>query len=96
MNIYTENNRPKNQKTVRGIIVNPTLRDGFDNTDNEQRDSLEWDDWYCLTYVVGEGDNWQIRCLDGGAWDRSTLRGFSGTMNGAIDQVLELIEKHNS
>ena len=90
---YTDANRPKNQKTVRGVIVNPVLRDGFDDTDNELREDLETEDWFGLPYVVGADEIWHIRCLDGGAWDRSSLKGFSETMDGAIDQVLAMISE---
>lgn len=87
---YTDANRPQNQKTVRGVIVNPVLRDGFDDTPNDLRDPQETEDWFGLPYIVGSGDNWKIRCLDGGAWDRSTLRGFADSMEGAIDKVLQM------
>ena len=87
---YSEANRPQNQKTVRGVIINPLLRDDFDNTPNDSRPDLEIEDWRGLPYVVGEGDIWHVRCLDGGAWDRSSFKGFSETMDGAIDQVIQL------
>lgn len=90
---YTDANRPQNQKTVRGVIVNPVLRDGFDDTHNDLREDLETEDWFGLPYVVGADDTWHIRCLDGGAWDRSTLRGFADTMDGAIDKVLEMVSE---
>ena len=88
---YTDANRPQNQKTVRGVIVNPNLRDGFDSTDNASRPALETEDWFGLPYIAYNGSVWHIRCLNGGAWDRSTLIGFDETMDGAIDQVLAMI-----
>lgn len=88
---YSDANRPQNQKTIRGVIVNPVLSDGFDDTPNDSRDPQETEDWFGLPYVVGSGDVWHIRCLDGGAWDRSSLKGFAETMDSAIDEVLKMV-----
>ena len=87
---YSEANRPHNQKTVRGVIVNPVLRDDFDNTPNDARPDLETDDWWGVLYIVDNGAGWHIRCLNGGAWDRSTMVGFDETMDGAINKVLAM------
>ena len=87
---YLDANRPQNQKAVRGVIVNPVLRDDFDNTPNESRDPQETEDWFGLPYIIFNGEIWHIRCLNGGAWDRSSLIGFSETMDGAIDEVLKM------
>lgn len=54
------------------IPVNPELPAGLHCTPNTERSEREIREWWCLPYVVAEGDRWSIYCLDGGAWDRPT------------------------
>lgn len=49
---YEPRHRPENQTLVRGVPVNPTLRETFDCTPHEQRDLLELEDWWDRPYVV--------------------------------------------
>lgn len=86
---YLKKHKPENQATIRGVIVNPLQRDDFDNTANESRPPGEWSDWCGLRYVVGKEDWWEVRCLDGGAWDRATVRTFCKSMDEAIGAVLD-------
>lgn len=89
---YLPEHRPGVQPQVQGVIVNPTLRHYFDQTANEDRSALEIDDWWDLPYVVNEGnERYTVRCLDGGAWDRSTWRGTFQTLELAIDHARALI-----
>lgn len=100
---YEPRHRPENQTLVRGVPVNPTLREAFDCTPNEERDPLEIEDWWDRPYVVSyekdspefrkrwpEGVRYDVRCLDGGAWDRSTNRGAFPSLDAAVDHALAL------
>jgi len=58
------------------LPIDPILRDGFDATAHEQRSAQEIADWWDRPYLVTTSDGgYIVRCLDGGAWDRSTNYG---------------------
>ncbi|WP_439126188.1 MAG: hypothetical protein ACNJA3_27870 (plasmid) [Pseudomonas rhizophila] len=123
---------PENQKLVAGRFpLNPTLRRCFDQTPNEDRESLETEHWWDLPFIIShdwescveniksnqahhrgqandyvisdveleakiqeekhrwfaefpDGVRYDVRCLDGGAWDRSTWWGSSGSLDEAV------------
>lgn len=128
---YEDKHRPENQIQVEGIPINPTLRDDFDSTPNEDREELEISDWWGRPFIrlhtwadmsdsyngylarVSEiedytpksremfdheqderrakwfeswptGIRYDVRCLDGGAWDRSTSWAMVGDLKDAI------------
>lgn len=100
---YEPRHRPENQTLVRGVPVNPTLREAFDCTPHEERDLLELEDWWDRPYVVShegkgpefrkhwpEGVRYNVRCLDGGAWDRSSNRGAFASLEAALDHAIAL------
>lgn len=62
------------------IPINPNLPKEFDNTPNDARSTDELDRWwdhpYCVTTDNGQFD---VRCLHGGAWDRSSWLGRVST-----------------
>lgn len=84
---------------VDGIPVNPELPAGWDNTPHEDRPEchrLVWGRSYVVSVtrpVVIDVDEWwaawpdgvryDVRCLDGGAWDRSTVYGSYGSLDAA-------------
>lgn len=130
---YQPKHWPENQEVVGdGFPLNPTMRDWFDQTPNQEREPLEvehwwgrpfiktytwesWDQHYRTTqahhrkeqnqFVKSDADleamiseekakwfsawpsgtRYDVRCLDGGAWDRSTNWGCSGSLEGAIE-----------
>jgi hypothetical protein len=81
---------------VDGIPVNPRLPDNFDSLANEARPARQrawWDVPFIVTYQDDDPkfvEHWKndtrydVRCLDGGAWDRSTWWGADGTLEGAV------------
>ena len=109
---------------VDGVLIDPRLPSGFDNTANESRPSSHQKWWFrpfINTETVQEMDElcarrsdeyaeagrkqWQearqewlqswpsgtrydVRCLDGGAWDRSTNWGSFATLEEALHCVL--------
>jgi hypothetical protein len=69
------------------IAINPKLRAGFDNTPNEKRSKTELMRWWNNPFVLNMGDHFQVRCLDGGAWDRSTFYAIHYNLNDAIQHA---------
>ncbi len=60
------------------IPLDPKLRAQFDNTPNDERSKAELDAWWDHPYgVTREDGTIAVRCLDGGAWDRSTSYGIA-------------------
>lgn len=60
------------------IPLDPKLRAGFDQTPNEQRSKAELDAWWDHPYAISLPDGRiMVRCLNGGAWDRSTQLGVA-------------------
>lgn len=60
------------------IPLDPKLRRGFDDTPNEERSKDELDEWWDRPYGVTLPDGKiMVRCLNGGAWDRSTQLGVA-------------------
>ncbi|EWS66621.1 hypothetical protein Y695_00029 [Hydrogenophaga sp. T4] len=66
------------------LPVDPPLRKFFDQTPNEERSQHELDTWWDRPYAVTCPDgHFEVRCLDGGAWDRSTCYGAADTIDEA-------------
>jgi len=59
--------------------VDPDLPPDFDNTPKEELDAW-WDRPFAQTRADGPLD---VRCLDGGAWDRATWYGTAATVDAA-------------
>ncbi|WP_198266662.1 hypothetical protein [sulfur-oxidizing endosymbiont of Gigantopelta aegis] len=134
MSEYLNKHRPiKQKRIVRGVCVNPVLRDDFDYTPNDARPNQEVQDWwgrafvieseyyapdasyedymermasYDMDYSVESKEEWaertdksrrlfeekfptgkryDVRVLDGGAWDRSTWKATVATLDEAVN-----------
>lgn len=78
---------------VEGIHINPNLPEAFNNYPNEERPAQELQDWWEVPYITVHPvviDNelkifFEVRCLDGGAWDRSTSKGDFEDLDSAIE-----------
>ncbi|MDB6020799.1 MAG: hypothetical protein JWQ04_656 [Pedosphaera sp.] len=90
----------KCEQIVDGVPVNPVLPNGFSHTANQGRPSRHLA-WWCVPYIETEtGDHpgfvkcwkgntrYDVRCLDGGAWDRPTCWGMFATMEEALKCAL--------
>lgn len=63
---------------VDGVLLNPRCPpDG--STPHLHRPIRELLAWWRLPYIVGQGDAFEVRCLDGGANDRPTHIGHAAT-----------------
>ncbi|ELV8578697.1 hypothetical protein QNF13_004051 [Vibrio vulnificus] len=132
---YLPEHYPENQscQVVKGIFINPNLRDDFDCTPNDEREFLENEHWYGRAYIVTDefksetyqefanrvakydpkyqlesesefnernqqsktawlkawptGVRYEIRCLTGGAWDRSSSQGMFASLDEAVEKI---------
>lgn len=50
---YLPEHYPENQtcERVEDIFINPHLRESFNSTPNNDRDSLEWEHWYARPFI---------------------------------------------
>jgi hypothetical protein len=68
---------------ISGVPINPELPEGFDATPNESRPESHLA-WIGTPYVVAR-EGWAcVRCLDGGAWDRSSNLGQYSSIAEAV------------
>lgn len=68
------------------LPVDPVLPQDFDNTPNEQRSAQELDTWWDRPFALSApGGGYSVRCLDGGAWDRSTSYGHAPDLQAATE-----------
>lgn len=80
------------QERVEGVIVDPVQRYFFDNVNNAHRPQQEHDEWFCIPYIVSNNNVdtdkiYDVRCYDGGAWDRSTGKAWNLSFEDAINFV---------
>lgn len=81
---------------LEGVLIDPELPSGFDDTANDERgpSHLVFEDLpfirvtrdYAPEFVREwpAGVRFDVRCLDGGAWDRSTVWGMFATLPAAL------------
>lgn len=69
---------------VNQIPLDPKLPKNFDDTDNRVRSKAQLDAWWDHPFGVTRNDGRiDVRCLNGGAWDRSTSLGQAENYNQA-------------
>lgn len=85
-------------KTIAGVRVNPRLPRNFGCTPNDSRPESHQKWWgrpYIETFTDDDNPKWReywpsgvrydVRCLDGGAWDRPTCWGGFATLEEALE-----------
>ncbi|SFC82877.1 hypothetical protein SAMN05428997_11247 [Bosea sp. CRIB-10] len=66
------------------IPLDPKLPKAFDATANEDRSKAQLDQWWDRPYGVTRADGRiDVRCLNGGTWDRSTYLGTAADYDAA-------------
>ncbi len=66
------------------LPIDPALPEGFDNTPNDERSQEELDAWWDRPFAVTtHSGKFSVRCLHGGAWDRSSWMGDADTIDDA-------------
>ena len=67
------------------IPIDPILPIDFENTPHEDRSEAELDAWWDHPFSISRADGtFEVRCLDGGCWDRSTCYGIAADIEMAI------------
>ena len=84
-----DNTEYEAENYVNGIFINPVLPDNFWTEPLEYRTEEHMRHWDAMPFILSEGGFYKIYCLDGGAWDRPTLRGGFDTQAQAIDFIIE-------
>jgi hypothetical protein len=75
---------------AKGFHLDPRLPMRFDSTPNNKRPASHGN-WWGIPYIVTRRDDngevlaFNVRRLDGGAWDRSTSLGQAETLEGAVE-----------
>ena len=67
------------------ILINPELPPDFYGTPNEERSPEEIEAWWGVPYIQTDGKSFNVRRLDGGAWDRPTNYGVFDTLDKATE-----------
>lgn len=66
------------------IPLDPKLPANFDNTPNEKRSKSQINAWWDHPYGITQPDGKiMVRCLNGGAWDRSSFLGMADSYDEA-------------
>lgn len=66
------------------IPLDPVLPPNFDNTPNEERSKAHLNRWWDRPFIRTISEScFEARCLNGGAWDRSTHLGVAPTVEEA-------------
>jgi hypothetical protein len=64
--------------------IDPPLPKNFDDTPNEDRSNRQIDQWWQRPFLLSNPNGgYTVRCLDGGAWDRSTFYGDAPDLESA-------------
>jgi hypothetical protein len=69
------------------LVLDPKLPPWFDQRANQLRSKRHLDTWWDKPFAITApgGQGFEVRCLDGGAWDRSTWYGFAKTLPEATE-----------
>lgn len=66
------------------VPLDPVLPPNFDNRANETRSKTELDRFWRRPFILSRDDGkFEVRCLDGGCWDRSTWYGLADSLEDA-------------
>jgi hypothetical protein len=75
------------------LPVDPKLPPRFDDTPHEDRSKSEIDAWWDRPYAITQPDGtYLVRCLHGGAWDRSSSLGLAATLEAATRLAAEKLD----
>jgi len=77
------------------IAINPDLPPDFFCTPNEERSQKEIVTWWRIPFIITDecssATRYNVRRLDGGAWDRPTNYGVFDTLEEAIEAAERLL-----
>ena len=81
------------ENCINDVLINPLLPDAFDTEPLHSRLQYHIDKWYHVPYILSDNGFYTVRCLDGGARDRSSLKGGFDSLDKAIDFIAETYRK---
>ena len=83
---------------MKTIPINPALPDDFDGTPNHERPDSHTQWWYkpFIVTASGQSKSYAVRCLDGGAHDRSTLMGECRNLRQALSLAEAIARRYQS
>lgn len=87
---YLDKHHLKNQTFIDGVPFNPIQRKGFDCCPHGLRPMIEWEEWHMVPYIVPSHNGFHVRCLTGGAWDRSSILGQFDTLEEAVKNANQI------
>lgn len=77
---------PRLRPLPTSLPIDPVLPKHFDSTSNDVRSKRQLDEWWDRPYALSNTDgSLTLRCLDGGAWDRSTFYGHAENESAALE-----------
>lgn len=90
---FKSENEYNNQELKEGIAINPNLSVEFFNTAHNKRDIKEMKAWWDKPFIISyktsnEEENYGVYILDGGAWDRPTLKLTTIDFNEALKYAI--------
>ncbi|CAN7385602.1 hypothetical protein [Variovorax sp. LjRoot178] len=76
------------------LPIDPRLPRGFDFTPNDERSAQELAEWWDRPFALSRPDGgFEVRCLDGGAWDRSTWYGSAKDIDDAREIAARMLAR---
>lgn len=89
-----DNTEYQAQDYVKGIFINPVLPENFWTEPLDNRTEEHMQHWKGLPFIITDDNNfYKVYCLDGGAWDRPSLKGGFDSQAKAIDFIIEKYRK---
>lgn len=77
--------------------IDPVLPDNFDCTPNENRSKEELNAWWDRPFAItNENGTYSVRCLHGGAWDRSSWLSDAATIEEAKEVGTRMLTEWQS
>ena len=90
---FKEENKYENQELIKGIAINPMIRENFNSTDNREIGELL--SWWINPFIVSKELStkkikYDVRILNGGAWDRSSFKESYDNLEDAVEFALSI------
>jgi hypothetical protein len=83
--LHLQHAQPASQPSL-VLPIDPRLPKGFNSTPNDERSAQEIAKWWDRPFALSRPDgSFDVRCLDGGAWDRSTWYGNAKNIHEAVE-----------
>jgi hypothetical protein len=78
------------QACIEGIFINPVLPEDFWTLPIKDRTEENMQHWKGKPFIITDDNNfYKVYCLDGGSWDRPSLKGGFDSQAKAIDFIID-------